>query len=112
MVEKGKAYDKYFGDSRVKNIDISKVALNKVKGGGRTALGPALALALGIISMHDQGSRIILATDSIPNFGILSINDSKPICTKIGKSLQDNGASLSILKWTDELISTSNIKHN
>lgn len=29
-----------------------------------TALGPALALAMGIISIHDQGSRIIVATDS------------------------------------------------
>ena len=39
-------------------------------------MGPALALAMGIISMHDQGSRIIIATDSMPNFGILSIGDS------------------------------------
>ena len=30
-------------------------------------MGPALALAMGIISMHDQGSRIIIATDSMPN---------------------------------------------
>lgn len=46
-----------------------------MKGGGRTALGPALALAMGIISMHDQGSRIIVVTDSLPNFGLLSIGD-------------------------------------
>ena len=51
------------------------MAVSKAKGGGRTALGPALALAMGIISMHDQGSRVILATDSIPNFGMLSIGD-------------------------------------
>jgi len=62
--------------------------LNKVKGAGQTALGPALALAMGIISMHDQGSRIIIATDSIPNVGILSIGDSKSIYTKIGKCLK------------------------
>ena len=77
MFEKGTAYDKYFGDSRVKNMDINKIAINKVKGAGRTAMGPALALAMGIISMHDQGSRIIIATDSMPNFGILSIGDSE-----------------------------------
>jgi hypothetical protein len=76
LFQRGTTYDKYFGDSRVKSLDISKIAINKVKGGGRTAMGPALALAMGIISMHDQGSRIIIATDSIPNFGILSVGDS------------------------------------
>ena len=49
-----------------------------------TALGPALALAMGIISMHDEGSRVIVATDSLPNFGILSIGDSKNTYNQIG----------------------------
>jgi Mg-chelatase subunit ChlD len=75
-----------------------------VKGGGRTALGPALALAMGIISMHDQGSRIIMVTDSMPNFGILTSGDSDYVYKKIGNCLKENGATLSILKWTgDEL---------
>jgi Mg-chelatase subunit ChlD len=104
LFNKGKQYDKYFGDSRLKNIDISKIAINKVKGGGRTALGPALALAMGIISMHDQGSRIIVVTDSMPNFGILTTGDSDFIYKKIGSCLEENGATLSILKWSgDEL---------
>lgn len=63
------------------------MAINKVKGGGRTALGPALALAMGIISMHDQGSRIIVVTDSLPNFGVLSIGDSEQVYKKIGTCL-------------------------
>jgi Mg-chelatase subunit ChlD len=67
---------------------MSKVAIGKVKGGGRTALGPALALAMGIISVHDQGSRIIVVTDSMPNFGILSMGDSELIYGKIGSCLQ------------------------
>jgi len=58
-----------------------------VKGGGRTALGPALALAMGIISMHDQGSRIIVVTDSLPNFGVLSVGDSEQVYKKIGTCL-------------------------
>lgn len=75
-----------------------------MKGGGRTALGPALALAMGIISMHDQGSRIIMVTDSMPNFGILTSGDSDYIYKRIGNCLKENGATLSILKWTgDEL---------
>lgn len=66
---------------------MSKVAVGKVKGGGMTALGPALALAMGIISMHDQGSRIIVATDSEPNLGILEVGDSSFIYKKIGSCL-------------------------
>lgn len=67
---------------------MSKIAVSKVKGGGRTALGPALSLAMGIISMHDQGSRIIVATDSNPNFGVLSVGDAEEVYTKIGTSLE------------------------
>lgn len=87
MYSAGRGYEKYFGDSRVQKFDVSKVAVNKVKGGGRTALGPALALAMGIISMHDQGSRVIVATDSIPNFGVLSVGDADSIYKNIGDSL-------------------------
>lgn len=39
---------------------------------GLTALGPSLALALGIISVHDIGSRIVVVSDEMPNKGILS----------------------------------------
>ena len=67
---------------------MGKVAVNKVKGGGRTALGPALALAMGIISQHDQGSKVILATDSQPNFGLLSSEDAELIYPRIGQCLK------------------------
>lgn len=87
MYSAGRKYEKYFGDSRIQKFDVSKVAVSKAKGGGRTALGPALALAMGIISMHDQGSRVIVATDSIPNFGMLSIGDGDQVYEKIGSCL-------------------------
>lgn len=44
---------------------------------GQTALGPALALALGITSAHDIGSRIVLVSDAMPNIGILSSDTKK-----------------------------------
>lgn len=69
-------------------MDISKIAIGKVKGGGRTALGPALALAMGILSVHDQGSRVILVTDSMPNFGIMTVGDAGYIYQKIGNCLK------------------------
>jgi hypothetical protein len=62
---------------------------------------------MGIISVHDQGSRVIVLTDSMPNFGILTTGDSDYIYKKIGTCLQENGAALNILKWTgDDLVKT------
>jgi hypothetical protein len=72
LFEKGRTYDRYFGDSRFSNFDMTKLSVQYIKTGGKTALGPALAFASGIISEHDEGSRVIIVTDSLPNYGILS----------------------------------------
>jgi hypothetical protein len=37
---------------------------------GQTALGPAIAVALGIVSKHGQGSSIVIVTDGMSNKGI------------------------------------------
>lgn len=50
LYEKGKSYDRYFGDSKFSSFEIEKLAVQYIKTGGKTALGPALALASGIIS--------------------------------------------------------------
>ena len=57
---------------------------------------------MGIISVHDQGSRVILVTDSMPNFGILAAGDSHYVYKKIGECLKENGAALNILKWSGD----------
>lgn len=53
LFEKGKSYDRFFGDSRFSNFDVSKLSVQYIKTGGKTALGPALVFASGIISEHD-----------------------------------------------------------
>lgn len=50
LYQKGKSYDRYFGDSKFSSFDISKLAVQYIKTGGKTALGPALAFASGVIS--------------------------------------------------------------
>ena len=42
---------------------------------------------MGIISVHDQGSRVIVATDSNPNFGVLSVGDADGVYKRIGDCL-------------------------
>ncbi|CAM6000708.1 unnamed protein product [Sphagnum balticum] len=101
LYKKGQSYDKFFGDSRLHGIDISKISIQKIGVGGRTALGPALALAMGMLSMHDRGSRIVVATDSLPNFGLLSQGDKSEVYNRMGDILKENGATLGMLRWTD-----------
>lgn len=72
MFNAGKKFERFFGDSRLKSCDLSKLMVENLDTEGQTALGPALALALGITSVHDIGSRIVLISDSDPNMGILS----------------------------------------
>jgi hypothetical protein len=63
---------------------------------------------MGIISVHDHGSRVIVVTDSMPNYGILGNGDIKDNYEKVGECLKYNGATMSILKWNDILESKNN----
>lgn len=73
----GQKMERFFGDSRLKTHDFSKLMVENIDTEGQTALGPALALALGITSAHDIGSRIVLVSDALPNIGILSSDTTK-----------------------------------
>lgn len=72
MLEKGKQHYQYFADCGFKKVKLSQVAFETLKVEGTTALGPAIAFSLGLISAHDVGSKIILVTDCALNHGILS----------------------------------------
>lgn len=39
-------------------------------------MGPAIAMALGIVSKHGQGSNIVVITDGLANEGLLSSYNS------------------------------------
>jgi actin-related protein len=71
--------------------------LYQLKVMGCTALGPALALALGISSGH-SGSQIIVCTDGEANVGIgsLSQNDSS-FYTNVGNTAVDFGISINMV---------------
>jgi hypothetical protein len=43
---------------------------------GQTALGPALVMALGIVSQHGAGSSIVVVTDGIGNKGIFDQSET------------------------------------
>lgn len=56
--------------------DIART-VNKFNAGGGTALGPALALAVGLAERGKPGSKVIICTDGMANVGIGSLNNSR-----------------------------------
>lgn len=64
--EYGQIYNTSIVDLNHEKIDFSDVITE-----GQTALGPAIAVALGITSKHGSGSSIVVVTDGFANMGIL-----------------------------------------
>lgn len=51
--------------------------LNSLKENGKTALGPAIALSLGLASKGKPGSTVIICTDGLANVGVGDLDNSK-----------------------------------
>jgi hypothetical protein len=62
----GELYNTCIVDLNQEKMDFSDVITE-----GQTALGPAIAVALGITSKHGHGSSIVVVTDGFANLGIL-----------------------------------------
>ena len=88
-------------------MDMFKLQVENISTEGQTALGPALALSLGIASNHDIGSRIILISDAMPNLGLLSSSDeesNEAVYEEFEKVLKHRKISLGVLNWIDDSI--------
>ncbi|XP_060080310.1 circularly permutated Ras protein 1-like [Ylistrum balloti] len=77
-----------------------------------TALGPALATAIGMMT-GTQGSEVILCTDGAPNCGVGRMNNSDSSCkdyyTMVGNYAKDNGIVVSILAIDGEPVGLENV---
>ena len=62
----GQEYNTRLNEFQFSNLDYNFGDSNS----GQTALGPAVAIASGVISQHGAGSSIIVVTDGIGNRGI------------------------------------------
>lgn len=62
----GESYNTKINDFDFKNLHYNFSDCNS----GQTALGPAIVIALGVISKHGPGSSIVVVTDGIANQGI------------------------------------------
>ncbi|XP_033103947.1 circularly permutated Ras protein 1-like [Anneissia japonica] len=85
-----------------KDIDNSlsslKSTVENLKIAGSTALGPALAMCVGMVSKI-PGSEIVLCTDGIPNVGVGSLqrNQKTNFYSEIGNIAQQQQTKISII---------------
>lgn len=67
---------------------------------GETALGPSVAVALGLTSQAINGSKIIVCTDGIANLGLGSMVDeeaAKRCFSQMGEAARMQGTSISVV---------------
>jgi len=80
----------------------------KLKENGKTALGPALLVSLGLAIQGKQGSRVILCTDGLANVGLGEIDTSKGLTEaqefyeRVGNFAKEQGVSISVISIKGE----------
>eukprot|EP00927_Polykrikos_kofoidii_P046270 TRINITY_DN40486_c0_g1_i1.p1 TRINITY_DN40486_c0_g1~~TRINITY_DN40486_c0_g1_i1.p1 ORF type:complete len:1293 (-),score=220.03 TRINITY_DN40486_c0_g1_i1:94-3972(-) len=77
---------------------------------GNTALGPALAVAVGLAN-HRPGSRIVLCTDGMANNGVGAIKnrETNPFYGDIGRLAGEEGTCISVITMEGEDCSMENL---
>eukprot|EP01091_Cochliopodium_minus_P009235 TRINITY_DN222_c0_g3_i1.p1 TRINITY_DN222_c0_g3~~TRINITY_DN222_c0_g3_i1.p1 ORF type:complete len:714 (-),score=288.87 TRINITY_DN222_c0_g3_i1:43-2184(-) len=79
--------------------------LYKLQESGTTALGPALVVALGMISKLGKGNTVVLLTDGLANIGVGSMEElyteeqqqnAQNFFRRVGDLAQQNGTTISI----------------
>jgi hypothetical protein len=82
-----------------------------LKPSGNTALGPALAVAVGLASSR-PGSKIVLCTDGMANNGIGAIrnrNDIVDFYGEMGRHAAEEGTCISVITMEGEVCSMENL---
>jgi len=80
----------------------------KLKESGKTALGPALLVSLGLAMQGKQGSRVILCTDGLANIGLGDMDTPEGLAkaeefyTRIGNFAKERGISVSVISIKGE----------
>ena len=81
--------------------------VKELRSGGATALGPALAVSVGLASTA-LGSRICLFTDGLANTGIgaVRIGEEQPFYVDVASRASELGVSVSVLTLSQTLFLT------
>lgn len=77
---------------------------------GSTALGPAMAIAVGITQAFN-GSRVVICTDGCANIGVGAVqkNEAVPFYTELAQKALESGCSISVITTEGEDCAMDNL---
>ena len=94
-------YEKLLSASIVDSSKRLMSKLSSLKENGKTALGPALAVSLGLASRGKPGSTVILCTDGLANVGIGELDspssDNDPFYERMGNYAKERGIQVNVI---------------
>jgi hypothetical protein len=111
LVSKGKELGSVCSEELGDVVDRLEATVASLKPCGNTALGPALAVSVGLASGR-AGSKIVLCTDGMANNGVGAIHDRKQIVDfygDIGRRAAEEGTCISVITMEGEDCSMENL---
>jgi len=111
LVMKGKDLGSVCSEELGDVAERLEATVASLKPSGNTALGPALAVAVGLASGR-AGSKIVLCTDGMANNGVGAIQDRKQIVDfygDIGRRAAEEGTCISVITMEGEDCSMENL---
>jgi hypothetical protein len=111
LIAKGVELGQECSEKVADSIDRLLKIVGALKPCGNTALGPALAVSVGLASSH-PGTRIVLCTDGMANNGVGSIKTCSEVCpfySNIACRAAEEGTCISIVTMEGENCSMENL---
>eukprot|EP00930_Biecheleria_cincta_P052686 TRINITY_DN3797_c0_g1_i2.p1 TRINITY_DN3797_c0_g1~~TRINITY_DN3797_c0_g1_i2.p1 ORF type:complete len:1298 (+),score=257.87 TRINITY_DN3797_c0_g1_i2:313-3894(+) len=111
LVAKGQELGSLCSEQVVNAAERLETTLAGLKPCGNTALGPALAVGVGLASKR-LGSKIVLCTDGMANNGVGAIRDRNAVVEfygDIGRRAAEEGTSISVITMEGEDCSMENL---
>jgi len=111
LVEKGQGLGSLCSEKVADVSERLNATISGLKPSGNTALGPALATAVGLASGR-PGSKIVLCTDGMANNGVGAIKNRDQVVEfygDIGRRAAEEGTSISVITMEGEDCSMENL---
>jgi len=111
LIAKGVELGLQCSDKVTDSIDRLLATVGALRPCGNTALGPALAVSVGLASGH-PGTRIVLCTDGMANNGVGSIKNGSEVCpfySSIACRAAEEGTCISVVTMEGENCSMENL---
>eukprot|EP00928_Gymnodinium_smaydae_P039803 TRINITY_DN27113_c0_g3_i1.p1 TRINITY_DN27113_c0_g3~~TRINITY_DN27113_c0_g3_i1.p1 ORF type:complete len:1272 (+),score=228.98 TRINITY_DN27113_c0_g3_i1:66-3881(+) len=111
LVSKGKQLSEACSEPVHATLERLRTTVEGLRVSGNTALGPALAVGVGLASAH-AGSKLVLCTDGMANNGVGAIKAKDELCPFYGdlaRRAAEEGTCISVVTMEGEDCSMENL---